>query len=304
MGINVRNYLSRLGIESKNIKQTLEELTDEEVQELYADKLVDIYMSLQKDHTNKIEKVEWEEIEDKLKEELHRQIGQMPAKVKIIVLENKIDEVKKTKVEEINLEIRKKNYQVAYEALKTEEGRRKYMGTLRRQKQLDQDLQELIVKEGGNPQQVLEVKTFNQGSEAKKVRKEETQIPEYNVEYNDENTTLCYLASIVFDNGQFQDRLKKYIVFAHDEQSHISIGYSFYGDVEVKKMYDPHYRVAFYQAIRQSVMEEKNYIGFLGKDEKEFYIVKDAAQELAMLEYERKQKEIMKNASKQEEVGK
>lgn len=302
MGINRKNYLTRLGIENENIKQTLEKLTNEDVEELYADKLVDIYISLQKDYRNKVEKINLEEIEDKLKEELYRQIGQMPPKVKIIILENKIDEFKKTKAEEISLEIRKKNYQVAYEALRTEEGRREYMGTLRKQSQFDQDLQDLIIKEEGNPKQILDTKTFSQGNVAKEVREEETQIPEYNVEYKDKDITLCHLASIAFNNGQFQDRFKRYILFANDEQSHISTGYSFYGDIEVKKMQDSHYRIALYQAIRQSMMEEKNYLGFLNKNEKGFYIVKDEAQELAVLEYERHQKEIMRNTSKQEGV--
>lgn len=300
MGINIKNYLTRLGIEIEDIEAKLEELTNEEVDELYADRLVDIYISLQKKYREGKNDIEWEEEEDKLSEQLYRQIGSMQPKVKIIILENKIDELEKTKAEEISLKIRKENYRVAYEALKTEEGRREYAKTLQDQKRFDQDLEDLIKREGGNPKQILDTKIVGQWNVANRVKREE--VPEYNVEYQDDNTTLCSLALITFDNGQYLDKLKKYILFYKRPQSNITKGYDFYGEIEVQKMQDADYRIALYEAIKQRMMEEKNYIGYLGKDKQGFYIVKDIAQELAALKYESQQKEIRRN-NNQKEVG-
>ena len=298
MGINIKNYLTRLGIETGNAKQTLEELTNQEVEELYADRLVDIYISLQKDHSN-IEEEKWEEREDELKEELYRQIRKMPPKAKIIILENKIDETEMSREEKESLKIRKENYKVAYEALNTEEGRREYIWSLRKQKQFERELEELIKKEGEEPQEELVTQLFSKGNSVEKVEEEDMQMPQYNVEYKDADITLCYLASIKFHNGQFQDRFRKYILFLADEQTHITPGYEFYGEIEKEKMHDSHYRVALYQAVRQHMLEGKNYIGFIGKNENGFYIRKDYAQELAVSQYEKQQKEKMIGLSKQ-----
>lgn len=291
MGINTKNYLTRLGIESSDIKTTLENLTDEEVKEAYLDRLVDLYMNLQKDHKQKIGKGEWEEIEDELKANLYHQIKSMTLKAQILILENKIDEYEKTKTEKASIEIYKEMYKVAYDALSTEEGRKQYLGTLRRKKQFNQDLQNLIIKDGGDSRQILETKIFGKGNVPRDIKENETVVPEYNVEYKDESITLCRLKTITFNNGQFQDNFKKYVMFARNEQSHISIGYDFYGEIEIDKMENPEYRVALYQAIGQSMMEEKNYIGYIGKDNNGFYRIKDEAQEIAVLEYEKKQKE-------------
>lgn len=300
MGINIKNYLTRLGIETEDIETKLEELTNEEVDELYADRLVDIYISLQKKYREGKNDMEWEEKEDKLSEQLYRQIGSMQPKVKIIILENKIDELEKTKAEEISLRIRKENYRVAYETLKTEEGRREYAKTLQDQKRFDQDLEDLIKREGGNPKQILDTKILGKGNVANKVKREE--VPEYNVEYQDDNITLCSLALITFDNGQYLDKLKKYILFHKRPQSNITKGYDFYGEIEVQKMQDADYRIALYEAIKQRMKEEKNYIGYLGKDKQGFYIVKDIAQELAALKYESQQKEMRRKNYNQKEV--
>lgn len=301
MVINTKNYLTRLGIESSDIKTTLENLTDEEIEEAYFDRLVDLYMNLQKNHMEKIRKSEWEEIEDELKTNLYHQIKSMTLKAKILVLENMIGEYEKTKTEKASVEIYKEMYKVAYDALSTKEGRNQYLGTLRKQKQFNQDLQNLIIKNGGDPRQILETKIFGKGNLPRDIREDETEIPEYNVEYKDESITLCRLATITFNNGQFQDGFKKYVMFTRTEQSHISIGYDFYGEIEKDKMENPEYRVALYQAMGQSMMEEKNYIGYIGKDSNGYYRIKDEAQEIAVLEYEKKQKEKLRGVSEKGE---
>ena len=58
-------------------------------------------------------------------------------------------------------------------------------------------------------------------------------------------------------------------------------------------MSNTEYRVALYQAISKAMMENKKYVGAIEKKENgEYYVLEDSAQELAVYKYEKIQENL------------
>ncbi len=226
--IETKNYLTRLGIQYEDLGAKLLNLTDEEVEDSYIDKLVEVYIALK-----------GEKEEDEIKDEIYHLISRESSKVKIIMLENKIDELSKMEGKERDKDILIGMYQMAYEALKTEEKRKQYAKTLQKQKPFNQDLLELIQRNGGNPDAELETKQFFKGNVPSKLT-ELNDKPDYSVEYEDEEMILFHRGSFIFDNGQFADKTNKYLICVKSLlEDHIGMSYDFYGDVKIIEMKNP-----------------------------------------------------------------
>ena len=67
-------------------------------------------------------------------------------------------------------------------------------------------------------------------------------------------------------------------------------------------MSDLKYREALYQAINKSMLENKKYVGSIEKNKNgEYFVLKDAAQELAIVKFENMQKKSRVNKEKKGE---
>ncbi len=226
--IETKNYLTRLGIKYEDLETKLLNLTDEEVEDSYIDKLVDIYVELKGAKEN-----------DEIKDDIYNLLAKGHSKVKIIILENKIDELSEMSGKERDKDILIGMYKMSYEALKTEEKRKQYAKTLQKQKPFNQDLLELIKKNGGHPDTELETKQFFKGNIPSKLA-ELNDKPDYSVEYEDGDIVLFHRGSFVFDNGQFMDKTNKYLICVKSLLGdHIGISYDFYGDVKIIEMKNP-----------------------------------------------------------------
>ncbi len=87
--INMKNYLTRLGIEYDDLISTLNELTDEQVDEAYVNRLTEAYVNMSVkfgDSLNENAKQSEVQIRNHLNEQLHT----LSPKAKILILEDKI----------------------------------------------------------------------------------------------------------------------------------------------------------------------------------------------------------------------
>ena len=226
--IETKNYLTRLGIQYEDLGTKLLNLTDEEIEDSYIDKLVEVYIELKNAKED-----------DSIKDDIYNLLSRESSKVKIIILENKIDELGKVAGKEKDTDILIGMYQMAYEELKTEEKRKEYAKTIQKQKPFNQNLLELIKKNGGNPNAELETKQFFKGNVPSKLT-ELNDKPDYSVEYEDGEIVLFHRGSFVFDNGQFADKTNKYLVYVKSLlEDHIGMSYDFYGDVKIIEMKNP-----------------------------------------------------------------
>ena len=298
MYINMRTYFDRLDINFDGKKSTLESITDETVQKAYINKLFQIYEAL-RDKSNKIDQTE-----DYMGKVLKTE-DNLSLKAKIIIVENKIEEMNKTKEEEMEINIKKGLYNEAYESLKTKQGREKYVNSLIKQKMLYSDIQSIIEKDGEEPYQTLEVERTRTQNKPRDIKEKLSTVPEYNVDYEDEDITLCNLGGIVFENEwQFKQELSKYKMFIKLEGEHITIGLDFYSNIQISELDKKEYKIALLRAISQNMLEGKMYLGTIQKGENGYYIIEDGAEELAASENEIIQKEKRReNKLRRESTG-
>ena len=281
--IDIKNYLTKLGIHTDTPYETVQCLTDQEVEDYYIEKLLETYMELKN--------LESQEEQDEAKQELYNQVSKMPVDIKINIIKNRTKEMAKTVKERGNLNLLIGMYDTAYEALKTEEQRKQYLKTLHRQVNIDEDLKNLIIKNNGNPEQLLRKEQLYKGNLPNTIRIINDNRPEYNVDYEDEDIILFHLMSYMVGSVNFQDKLEKKMLFIKNSRNHIGMGYDFYGDVRIIEMKNQSYRVALFQAIRQTILEGEMYLGSIDEHEDGYCISKDEAQQLAVMKIEKHEKE-------------
>lgn len=174
----------------------------------------------------------------------------------------------------------------AYNALKTKEDRKRYNESLiRNVKKSSLDI--LIEEEGGNVEETLDIKKINSLNRVPEVKKNSNYL-QYTTEYEDGKIKLLGIAELYFMNGnQFKDHINKYTIWLKDENANSFLSHDFYSIINIIEMSDPEYRIAIYKAVKQAFELGESYIGTVGKNENDDYVViVDGGQRDAAVKYE------------------
>ena len=115
-----RDLFQQLGI------KTPENLTEQDIEEAYFEKILELYIKIRLVQENVLEEKKLYK-EDMIKEELYRKMREMPStRVKIMALDQWIDDLGRTKQEKVNFQMQIQKYAEAYEILRNEEKRKEY----------------------------------------------------------------------------------------------------------------------------------------------------------------------------------
>ena len=269
MKLDNGNLFNRLGI------KTPETLTNQDIEDAYMDKLVELYM-------DKVKEEEKQSKEDEYKEEIYSKIKGLPSnRAKIMVMENWIEELGDTNNEQTNYKFQILAYRQAYDTLKDSANRLEYIRKTIGQKRIEYELMHLIERNGGDFSKPLKTNYANLGTNPLNVQ--ERDIVEYDVVYDDEEISLSLKNTIMFESNMMEDELSEYLLLIKTAENGTQ-GCNIQGKIVFPELSNPEYRAALFQAILQSRKEGSEYFGRIGKQENEYIIIKDQAEELAIKE--------------------
>ena len=190
-----RDLFQQLGI------KTPENLTEQDIEEAYFEKILELYIKIRLVQENVLEEKKLYK-EDMIKEELYRKMREMPStRVKIMALDQWIDDLGRTKQEKVNFQMQIQKYAEAYEILRNEEKRKEYIRKIVAKKAIEYQLSTLIEQKGGDPSKKLKTYETNIGNNPINVRKKEKDIIPYEVRHEDEEISLSLKDAILFQNN-------------------------------------------------------------------------------------------------------
>ena len=262
-----RDLFKQLGI------KTPETSTEQDIEEAYFEKLLELYIKIRlvKEHVSEEEKLDKE---DMIKEELYRKMREMPStRVKIMALDQDINELGETRQEKVNFQMQIQKYAEAYETLRNEEKRKEYIRNTIAKKAVEYQLVKLIEKNGGDITKKLKTYEVVPGNKPTNVMKKEKDIIPYDIRHEDEEITLSQKDVILFQNNIIAEELPEYLLVMKGEDN-VDICCTVQGEIIFPELIKQEYRAALFQAILQSRREGKSYFGSIVK--------KDRAHELAI----------------------
>ena len=272
---NNRDLFQQLGI------KTPETSTEQDIEEAYFEKMLELYIKIRlvKERVLEEEKLDKE---DMIKEELYRKMREMPStRVKIMALDQDINELGETRQEKVNFQMQIQKYAEAYETLRNEEKRKEYIRNTIAKKAVEYQLVKLIEKNGGDITKKLKTYEVVPGNKPTNVMKKEKDIIPYDIRHEDEEITLSQKDVILFQNNIIAEELPEYLLVMKGEDN-VDICCTVQGEIIFPELIKQEYRAALFQAILQSRREGKSYFGSIVKKENEYIIKKDRAHELAI----------------------
>ena len=270
-----RDLFEQLGI------KTPETSTEQDIEEAYFEKILELYIKIRLVQENVLEEKKLYR-EDMIKEELYRKMHGMPStRVKIMALDQWIDDLGRTKQEKVNFQMQIQKYAEAYEILRNEEKRKEYIRKNVAKKAIEYQLSTLIEQNGGDPSKKLKTYETNIGNNPINVRKKEKDIIPYEVRHKDEEISLSLKNAILFQNNIVAEELEEYLLVMKCEDN-VDICCTIQGEIIFPELSNSEYRTALFQAILQNRKEGKSYFGSIVKEGNEYIIKKDKVHELAL----------------------
>ncbi len=269
---------------------TPETITDEEVRDKCMDKFVDLYVAVkmyQENGNTKLEEQEKIEKQDAYKDELYSKLKGYPsAEAKILVLQQFIRELGRTKQENVNIGFQLEKYIEMYEAIKDKESRRQYIRSKLGKKVIEYELMEHIAKNGGEPSQELKTKYVNAGSHPLQVQIRKDGIVPYDEKYHDDEMSLSIKKEILFVGDMSAKSVQEYLMILKGEDG-ARYPCTVQGTIVFPQLNQPNYRAMLLQAILQSRREGSTYFGSIQKEGEDYMIRKDTVEQLAIEEAEK-----------------